>query len=150
VTHDGGIVCITVPPRSDDEVCALQCISCDAVLPPDAQFCPDCGTEQNSAATGPTQRLAPPHTMGSLMQQGICSNCAAHTVFVDTALPELVQYNHESGNSIVVACRVVLAPIRVLVTHYVCVTCGYMQSYIHDSEDLAIIRERWTQVDPEQ
>jgi hypothetical protein len=37
----------------------MHCSMCDAVLPPDAQFCIVCGAAVLTAQTGHTQRLPP-------------------------------------------------------------------------------------------
>ena len=41
----------------------MQCTTCDAVIPNDAQFCIICGAPVAPAQTGPTQRLSASHTI---------------------------------------------------------------------------------------
>jgi len=33
--------------------------------------------------------------------------------------------------------------------YYVCAVCGYIERYVADSRAMSVIRQEWTQVDPD-
>jgi hypothetical protein len=122
----------------------MHCSYCNAVLAHDAAFCSYCGTTVRNAVTGPTQRLhnAPRH--GGLTT-GICPQCSASTVYVDRDLSEYIKRKQLGTNTVIIAEGIV--PVMATTTHYVCITCGYLECYLLDPSDLALIQKQWTQVD---
>ena len=71
-----------------------------------------------------------------VMKNGQCPKCGSHEVFCNTnrKFPALHTITVGAGNF---GHR--YAPLDI----YICVTCGYVESYIAHSEDLRYIKEEW-------
>ena len=71
-----------------------------------------------------------------VMKSGQCPKCGSHEVFCNTnrkfpALHTITVGAGSFGNR--------YAPLDI----YICVTCGYVESYIAHSEDLRYVKEEW-------
>ncbi|HEY9636547.1 MAG TPA: hypothetical protein V6D14_24310 [Coleofasciculaceae cyanobacterium] len=74
------------------------------------------------------------------MKSGQCPKCGSRDVFCNTnrKFPAL--------NTITVGTGIGVNRYACLDT-YVCVTCGYIESYVTKLQDLSYIKEEWTRVD---
>ncbi|KAB8145820.1 hypothetical protein F8S13_01710 [Chloroflexia bacterium SDU3-3] len=142
----------------------MICQKCHAILPLDALFCHTCGSAVRPAAIGPTQRLPdPPAATGptqrlpsppsatplrdrllptpppgqSSIRQGICPRCHADTIYTDGA------WHNRQPQQIWIA-----AETLGKITHFICRSCGYMESYILDDDARAAIERYWLRLDP--
>lgn len=75
------------------------------------------------------------------MKDGICPKCESGEVYMGTEVwPKRGPF---SSNTI---------PVGFLSTtpidNYVCVRCGYVESYVGNQASLQTIREKWTRVEP--
>jgi hypothetical protein len=125
----------------------VDCIACQAELPPQARFCPTCGAPQGGAVTGPTQRLSPQLPTKPLLRRGTCPQCSATEVYTNRDLPASMRTNTYGANSIPIYQTILKAEYAECI-YYVCATCGYIERYIADSYAIDAIRHEWTQVDP--
>jgi predicted nucleic-acid-binding Zn-ribbon protein len=73
------------------------------------------------------------------MKSGQCPKCSSHEVFSNTnrKFPAL--------NTITIATKTSGNRYASLDT-YICVTCGYVESYVAKPEDLSYIKEEWASV----
>lgn len=110
----------------------MHCPKCHFPLPPEARYCPECGTAVGMASTGPTQQLEPPATAASQA----CPKCR-HAMLPGFLLdfddrtgsePGLWVAGHperhpQTGHIIV--------PSNALyqVVAYRCAACGYVELY---------------------
>lgn len=145
----------------------MICQTCHAILPLDALFCHTCGSAVRPAATGPTQRLpdppaatgptqrlpdppsatplqdrmlpAPPQAsqgQGSI-RQGMCPRCYANTIYTDGTW-----HNRQPE-------QIWITPdVLGKVTHFICRSCGYMESYVLDEDARAALERHWLRLDP--
>jgi hypothetical protein len=112
----------------------MDCATCHAPLPTDAQFCPTCGTKISTAVTGPTQRLHPSGELtclrcGSEMEQGFTyeyeRNGRQRSRWV-AGEPERSIWHGGISTS----------DKRILrIRTYRCIACGYLESYARDDDD---------------
>ena len=113
----------------------MDCATCHAPLPNDAQFCSTCGTKISTAVTGPTQRL---HLSGELtclrcgseMEQGFmleydAQNKRQRSRWV-AGVPERSIWLGDISTS----------DKRILrIRTFRCIECGYLESYARDDDD---------------
>ena len=74
------------------------------------------------------------------MKNGICPKCNSTEVFAGTNL--VFKGGSYGANSIPISFWV-YAPLD----NYVCATCGYVESYVADSNKLSEIRKKWLKVE---
>lgn len=145
----------------------MICQTCHAILPLDAVFCHTCGSAVRPAATGPTQRLPePPSTTGPTqrlseppsatplqdrlipsppqarqgiqgIRQGMCPRCHANTIYTDGT------WHNRQPEQIWIAPHTLTR-----VTHFVCQSCGYMESYVLDEAARAELDRHWLRLEP--
>jgi predicted nucleic-acid-binding Zn-ribbon protein len=72
------------------------------------------------------------------MRNGICPKCGHATVHSGRDIP----VKNSSGNTIPIDFKQSVA-----LDNYVCVTCGYVESYISNQEALKRIDEQWHESD---
>ena len=74
------------------------------------------------------------------MRDGICPKCGSEEVYSGANVPKM----HRGLNTVPIkgTLYVTLAPLD----NFVCVTCGYVESYIADERHLADIARNWPKV----
>ncbi len=75
------------------------------------------------------------------MIKGLCPKCGSSEVYSGADLPFIVKNGNYESNSIPITRRVTAE-----LDNYVCVGCGYVETYIHNRDKLQKIREKWTRV----
>ena len=113
----------------------MNCATCQALLPNDAQFCLTCGTKISTAVTGPTQRLHPLGSLtclrcGSEMEQGFTLDYDAQNKRQRSRWVAGVPERSIWLGDISLSDKRILR-IRTLR----CIECGYLESYAHDGDD---------------
>ena len=81
------------------------------------------------------------------MRNGICPKCHSNEVYSGANIP--TKTNAYGMNAIPIRGGIYFNPITAPLDNYVCVRCGYHESYVADERKLAEIAERWTRVDSE-
>lgn len=74
------------------------------------------------------------------MRSGICPKCESDRVYSGASLP--LKKGPFGSNSIPVSLTSIAA-----LDNYVCVACGYVESYVSDTEKLAEIAKKWVEMD---
>jgi predicted nucleic-acid-binding Zn-ribbon protein len=77
------------------------------------------------------------------MLDGICPKCGSHDVYCDVNIPG--KDNSHRIDTIMVKAAFLLPSFAVL-DNYVCVQCGYLESYVPFPESLQTIADNWTRV----
>ncbi|MGW8186739.1 MAG: hypothetical protein ACWGNK_05720 [Desulfobacterales bacterium] len=73
------------------------------------------------------------------MKSGICPKCASDEVYSGAEIP--LKKGPFASNSIPVS----LAPVAAR-DNYVCIRCGYVESYISEADRLSEIARKWVRV----
>ncbi|CAB1083250.1 hypothetical protein D1AOALGA4SA_10824 [Olavius algarvensis Delta 1 endosymbiont] len=76
------------------------------------------------------------------MKTGKCPKCSSHEVFSGAGVS--LKKGPFGSNSIPIGLTSIAA-----LDNFVCVECGYVESYISDPDKLAEISRKWDKVDPE-
>jgi predicted nucleic-acid-binding Zn-ribbon protein len=76
---------------------------------------------------------------GVSMKSGKCPKCGSSDVYVEVDMP--LKGGPFGSNSIPVSFTS-MAPLD----NYVCVGCGYVESYVADADQLAAIKRKWSKV----
>jgi predicted nucleic-acid-binding Zn-ribbon protein len=76
---------------------------------------------------------------GVSMKSGKCPKCGSSDVYVEIDMP--LKGGPFGSNSIPVSFTS-MAPLD----NYVCVGCGYVESYVADEDQLAAIKRKWSKV----
>ncbi|MBZ0310188.1 MAG: hypothetical protein K8I82_29275 [Anaerolineae bacterium] len=79
------------------------------------------------------------------MKSGICPKCGSKDVYAGSTLPPRGKAGPHEVNSIPITAGVL--PSVVALDNYVCVNCGYVESYISDPAKLHKIAEHWPRVE---
>lgn len=79
--------------------------------------------------------------MNPSMKSGICPKCERASVCEGTEVWNKSGSHH--GNRIPIS-----AFASVALDNYVCVACGYVESYVHDPAKLEKIARKWPRVEP--
>lgn len=75
------------------------------------------------------------------MKDGVCPRCRQSQVYSSTNM------RNKTGNSSTIP----LSFLRSIpLDNYVCVNCGYVESYIAEPEMLSRIKDIWVQVEPDR
>jgi predicted nucleic-acid-binding Zn-ribbon protein len=81
------------------------------------------------------------------MRDGICPKCGSDEVYSGANVQ--AKTNSHGMNSIPIRGGIYFAPVTAALDNYVCVKCGYVESYIADPQKLEEIAERWAKVEKE-
>ena len=76
---------------------------------------------------------------GEAMKSGVCPKCQSVDVYRSTESP----HPHE-----LVALKDGIVTKSVMPDKYVCATCGYLEYYLSDRWDRAMVREKWERITP--
>jgi len=76
------------------------------------------------------------------VKTGKCPKCSSHEVFSGAGVS--LKKGPFGSNSIPIGLTSIAA-----LDNFVCVECGYVESYISDPDKLAEISRKWDKVDPE-
>jgi predicted nucleic-acid-binding Zn-ribbon protein len=77
------------------------------------------------------------------MKNGICPKCGASEVYAGTEVfPKSGPF---TSNAIPIGLAT-MAPLD----NYVCMACGYVESYIGNRDDLAAVRRKWPRIVTEE
>lgn len=73
------------------------------------------------------------------MRNGICTKCKSQNIYVGSKVK--IKGGAYGSNSIPIT-ALSIAPLD----NYVCVDCGYVESYVTDAEKLKKIADKWPKV----
>jgi predicted nucleic-acid-binding Zn-ribbon protein len=76
------------------------------------------------------------------MLNGICPKCGSHEVYTDANMPNRAAYIR--GVQMLITQTRLFMPGKAILDDYVCVRCGYHESYLQDSNKLQEIVENWS------
>jgi hypothetical protein len=79
------------------------------------------------------------------MRNGICPKCHSNEVYSGANVA--TKTNAYGMNAIPIRGGIYFSPVTAPLDNYVCVRCGYHESYVSDERKLAEIAERWTRVE---
>lgn len=79
------------------------------------------------------------------MKNGICPKCGSKEVHTGSTMTSRGKAGPEGVNTIPITSGVM--PSVVALDNYVCVNCGYTESYISDTNKLHKIAEKWPRVE---
>jgi predicted nucleic-acid-binding Zn-ribbon protein len=82
------------------------------------------------------------------MLDGICPKCGSAEVYSGAGIQ--VKTNAHGMNAVPIRGGIYFTPVTAALDNYVCVKCGYVESYIADSKKLDEIAERWDKVPSKQ
>jgi hypothetical protein len=80
--------------------------------------------------------------MTMAMKKGVCPICGSTEVYVGTTRMKATRSNYYGSNSVPINWAT-LAPLE----NFVCITCGYVESYILDAGKLEKIQKHWKRAD---
>ncbi len=80
------------------------------------------------------------------MRNGICPKCGSNDVYTGASVP--AKTNSYGMNAVPIRGGIYFSPSTAVLDNYVCVRCGYVESYISDRKKLDEIAERWPKVEP--
>jgi len=82
------------------------------------------------------------------MKRGICPKCGARNVHTNSDFPYKGKVGFQNQNTIPVARASLFGGTGVSLNNYICVDCGYVESYIHGEKKLKKVSENWNRVVP--
>ena len=80
------------------------------------------------------------------MKNGLCPKCGSNDVRSGAYLSN--KPGQLGTNTIPIGGLGLLLPLSAALDNYVCVNCGYVESYISDTKALQTISEQWPKVGP--
>lgn len=72
------------------------------------------------------------------MLDGICPKCTSHSVYFGERVA-----NPPYGDNTILISSGLFASSRAPLSYYVCINCGYVESYIYDAKSLNDIHKTW-------
>lgn len=79
------------------------------------------------------------------MKSGICPKCGSKDIHTGATMTARGKAGPDSVNTIPITSGVL--PSMVALDNYVCVNCGYVESYISDTAKLQKIADHWPRVE---
>ena len=118
----------------------MSCPRCNSLLPTNANFCPNCGSQVALAATGTTQRLdsSQPISIYGTLAEGICPKC--HCTEIYTSERGLI-----AGTPAVLNLHDIWRGTATI-NSYLCSKCGYIELFMADAKHLPDIFQTWKRV----
>ena len=109
------------------------CLKCGAEMGFYAADCPECGWAAGELAA-------------TEMKRGTCPKCGARDVYKGTEV--FLKQGYRGTNTIPVCADKSIILKSAVLDNFVCTACGYLESYILDSQSLRDIESHWPKVRP--
>lgn len=78
------------------------------------------------------------------MRSGICPKCESQEVYAGTRVA--IKGGRYGSNTIPLRSLFAFSRTKANLDNYVCGSCGYVECYIADTQDLDYIKEKWPRV----